>query len=206
MSRLSVIASCAGAMLALVATLSYAADVKPVFDAGFDFGGDTLISVPTTGSGGGTKTLKAGEGVYLGGGASILLDRKDVEIEVTLSYKFSSISAQNGDIDWSVMPLDALVFYRMPRFRVGGGLTYQIGPTLKGSGVADGLRAKYDDALGVVVEGDYLLGQKLRFGVRLTSVSYKASSIQTSPTLVTNSQPPNKPSATSIGAVFSFRF
>src|SRR6266511_163266 len=70
----------------------------------------------------------------IGGGASIVTDMKELEIAVSLSYKFSGITAQNGTVDWSVLPLDALVFYRLPKFRFGGGLTYHLSPQLKGSG------------------------------------------------------------------------
>lgn len=197
----------AGLLLALVAAPSYAVDVRPAFKAGIDVGGDTLISVPTSGSTlGDTKKVRAGDGLFLGAGASILNDAKDVEVEVTLSYKFSGISAQNGDINWSVLPLDALVFYRMPNWRFGGGLTYHINPTLKGTGVAGGLDADYKNALGIVLQGDYMFGEKIKLGLRYTGVKYKASSIQLSPTLITNSQPPETAKTNAIGLVFTVSF
>ena len=89
-----------------------------------------------------SRSIKANDGVFVGGGASILMDSKVLEVELAASYKFFTIHAQNGDIDWNVLPLDALVFYRLPNVRLGGGLTYHLGPTLKGSGAANGLDAK----------------------------------------------------------------
>ncbi len=68
----------------------------------------------TTG-GSGSKSIDANQGLTLGGGASIVTDSKDIEAEVALSYKFAGIKATNGDIDWTVLPLDALVFYRLPK-------------------------------------------------------------------------------------------
>ncbi|HLQ01069.1 MAG TPA: hypothetical protein VK143_02090, partial [Burkholderiales bacterium] len=83
---------------------SHAFDVNLMLKAGFDFGGDTLTMANVSGgSGNSTKTIKANEGLYFGGGASIVPDMKELEIEVSLSYKFSGITAQNGNIDWSVL-------------------------------------------------------------------------------------------------------
>jgi len=184
---------------------SHAADVRPIIKAGFDFGGDTVVSVAVTGSNGGTKSIKANEGIFVGGGASILMDSKDIEVEVSVSYRFSTISAQNGDVDWTVVPLDALVFYRLPYIRLGGGLTYHLDPTLKGSGAASGLNAKYDDALGLVLQADYVLRNRYNFGLRYTSVDYKANSIQTNPFLVATT-PATNPKASGFGFVFSMSF
>jgi hypothetical protein len=197
----------AALLLALLAAPSYGADIRPTFKAGIDVGGDTLISVPVSGSSlGDTKKIRAGEGLFLGGGASILSDEKDLELELTLSYKFSGITAQNGDINWSVVPLDALVFYRIPNWRFGGGLTYHINPSLKGSGVAGGLNADYKDALGIVLQADYLFGEKIKFGARFVGVKYKASSISSSSTLQVDEPPPAEARTKALGVVFTVSF
>ena len=176
---------------------SNAVEVRPVFRAGAEFGGDTLTKVSNGDS------IHANQGLSIGGGASILTDSKDIEGEVTLSYKFSGITASNGDIDWSVLPLDALVFYRLPKFRLGGGLTYHLGPKLKGGGVASTLNAKYKDALGFVLQADYLFTRRLALGVRYTNVNYKASSTQTS---AFATDPPTSAKTNGIGIVFSMSF
>ena len=162
-------------LVAAVPAASLAADVRPVAKLGFDFGGDNLVTAQF--SNGSSESIKANELLYLGGGASIITDSKDIEVEVTLSYKFKNISATNGDIKWTRFPLEALVFYRMPKFRLGGGLTYHVGPKLSGSGVVGGLNVKVDDALGVVLQGDYLFTQKASLGLRYTNLSYKANGV-----------------------------
>jgi hypothetical protein len=156
---------------AAVPVASLAADVRPVVRIGFDFGGDKLAGATFTN--GSSDTIKAGELLYLGGGLSVITDSKDIEVEVTLSYKNDSINASNGKIDWTRYPLDALVFYRMPKFRVGGGLTYHIGPKLSGSGVASNVNGNFDDSLGFLLEGDYLVTQKVNVGLRYTNIKYK---------------------------------
>jgi hypothetical protein len=142
----------------------------------------------------------------LGAGASILSDAKDLEGEVTLSYKFAGLSAQNGDINWSVLPLDALVFYRMPNLRFGGGLTFHINPTLKGSGAASGLQANYKDAAGLVLQGDYMFGEKIKLGLRLVGIKYKADTVSSASGLVGNPVPASNPKAGSVGVVFTVSF
>jgi hypothetical protein len=156
---------------AAVPVASLAADVRPVVRIGFDFGGDKLAGATFTN--GSSDTIKAGELLYLGGGLSVITDSKDIEVEVTLSYKNDSINASNGKIDWTRYPLDALVFYRMTKFRVGGGLTYHIGPKLSGSGVASNVNGNFDDSLGFLLEGDYLVTQKVNVGLRYTNIKYK---------------------------------
>jgi hypothetical protein len=92
-----------------------------------------------------------------------------------VSYKFYSIHASNG-CDWTRVPLDALLFYRMQSFRVGAGVTYVMSPKLSGSGVAGGVNVKVDDALGFLVQADYLLG-KVNIGVRGTFVDYRINGV-----------------------------
>ena len=194
--------------LTVVATAplgSHAADVRPIIKAGFDFGGDTVVSVGVTGGGSSSRSIKANDGVFVGGGASILMDSKVLEVELSASYKFFTIHAQNGDIDWNVLPLDALVFYRLPNVRLGGGLTYHLGPTLQGSGAANGLDAKYDDALGFVLQADYVLKNRFNFGARYTNVNYKANSIHTNPAIVATT-PATNPKTSGLGFVFSIHF
>jgi hypothetical protein len=162
----------AGAAL-LTATVSQAADVRPFIKAGADFGGDTLVTAVFTS--GETQKIKANEGFYFGGGVSVRNEAKSLEGEVSIAYKFSMVDADNGDIDWTMMPVEALLFYRLPQWRLGGGLAYHVNPKLKGSGVVGGLNVSFDDALGVVLQADYLIGQGMAVGVRYTNVKYEVS-------------------------------
>jgi hypothetical protein len=155
---------------AAVPAASHAVDIRPMIKGGFDFGGE---EVATTTSGG---SLKFNELLYIGGGASILADSKDIEVEVTLSWKYGNLSASDGSISLTRFPLDALVFYRLPQFRLGGGLTYHLNPKFKADGVVAALDGfKFDNALGLVLQGDYLINPKMAVGLRYTSLEYKKS-------------------------------
>jgi len=60
-------------VVAAVPLASLAADVRPVFKAGYDTGGDKIVTaVFTSGS---TKSIKANEGIYIGGGTSAVAPR-----------------------------------------------------------------------------------------------------------------------------------
>jgi hypothetical protein len=163
-------------ILAFLAAMSalgaQAAEIRPLIKAGFDVGGDTMLSVVFTN--GDTEKVRANEGFYLGGGAAILDEARNMEYHVTLAYKFALIDADNGDIEWSRIPLEALAFYRFPRARVGGGLTYHINPKLEGSGVVGGLDIEFKNALGLVLQADWLITRKIALGGRFTFLEYDA--------------------------------
>ena len=149
-----------------------AADVRPLIKAGVDVGGDTIVRVRFTN--GDTEEIKANEGVYLGGGVAIINDAKDWEYHVTLAYKLAVINADNGDIDWTRVPLEGLAFYRLPRVRFGGGLTYHINPKIEGTGVVGGLDIKFKNALGAIAQVDWRITEKIALGGRYTLLEYDA--------------------------------
>jgi outer membrane protein with beta-barrel domain len=152
-----------------VPVTSHAIDIKPVLVFGLEFGGEEIA---TTTSGG---SLKFNELFSFGGGASFLTDSKDIEVQVTLAWKYGNLDASDGSLSFTRYPLDALVFYRLPKFRVGGGLTYHLNPQFSASGSASFLDGfKFDNALGVVLQADYLFTEKASIGLRYTNLDYKA--------------------------------
>ena len=160
-------------LVALSTTLGVgAADFRPILKGGFDLGGDTMVSVVFTN--GETSTIKANEGFYLGGGLAVIDDARNLEYHLTLAYKIAVMSAENGDLEFTRVPLEALVFYRFPKVRVGGGLTYHLNPELEGSGVASAVDVKFKNALGFVLQADYLIWRGLAAGVRYTFLEYEA--------------------------------
>ena len=149
-----------------------AAEIRPLFKAGFDFGGDTMVTAVFVD--GSTEKIKANEGVYVGGGAAIVNDRRDWEFHLTLAYKFTMIDASNGDVEWTRFPLEALAFYRFQKVRLGGGVAHHINPALEGSGVVGGLDVKFKNATGLVLQADWRITEALAAGVRYTALEYDA--------------------------------
>jgi hypothetical protein len=158
------------AVLAAAPLPSHAAETRPVLVAGYDAGGDKIVNVTFTS--GNSDSIRANEGLYVGGGISMLNAARNIEFLGTLSVKYQGLHAENGDVTWISYPLDALLFYRIQSFRLGGGLTYVISPGLKGSGAASNVDSRFDNAAGAVVQGDYLL-DSVSLGLRYTLIDYK---------------------------------
>jgi hypothetical protein len=159
-------------LLASAACGAQAAEIRPLIKAGADFGGDTMVRATFTN--GDTQNIRGNEGFYLGGGAAIIDAARNMEYHLTAAYKFFFVDADNGDIEWTRVPLEALAFYRLERLRFGGGLTYHVNPRLEGSGVVGGLDLKFKNALGVVLQADWRATESLGLGVRYTFLEYEA--------------------------------
>ena len=149
-----------------------AAEIRPLVKAGVDVGGDTMVTAVF--SDGFTEEVRANDGFYIGGGAVIIDNARNMEYHLTLAYKFASIDGTDGDIEWSRIPLEALAFYRFSRVRLGGGLTYHINPRLEGGGSAGGLDVDFKNALGVVLQADWRVNQMIGVGARYTILEYDA--------------------------------
>ncbi|HEV3010394.1 MAG TPA: hypothetical protein VGX52_15310, partial [Burkholderiales bacterium] len=134
--------------------------------------GETMVTAVF--SDGDTREIKANEGFYLGGGLAIIDGERRMEYHLTAAYKFAVIDAKNGDIEWTRFPLEALAFYRFARVRVGGGLTYHISPRLETSGLTPALDVKFKNALGAVLQADWLITDKIALGGRFTILEYDA--------------------------------
>ena len=150
-----------------------AAEIRPLIKAGAEFGGDTMATV--TFDDGDTQKIRGNAGVYLGGGAAIIDAARNMEYHLTVAYKFYFVDADNGDVEWTRVPLEALAFYRFERVRLGGGLTYHVNPRIEGSGFATPLDIKFKDALGVVLQVDWRATEGLGLGVRYTFIEYEAT-------------------------------
>lgn len=157
--------------------VAQAADVDGVLKAGFDFGGDTIVRALM--DNGDTETIKANEGFFVGAGFAAFNTGRTVSTEVTISWKFTGITAENGDIEFTRFPVDALVFYNFPKARLGAGATYHLNPEIEGSEagvqfVGNGTgREEYDDALGFLVQVDWRIAEKVAIGLRYTSLEYE---------------------------------
>jgi hypothetical protein len=191
-----------GSLRALAAVLAFAApvaagaaDFRPMIKLGVDTGGDEILAYVFPN--GEVETLNANQGFYLGGGVSVtnFYRGADLELEVSLSFKYVTAYGENGEVDWTRYPLDVLFFYRWSRLRAGGGLTYHIGPELKGGGDAAGFKVRFENALGFVLQADYRVTEKFTAGVRYTAIDYE-----------TKASPATTTKSSGIGVTFGYTF
>lgn len=158
---------------------SNAAKVSPLFAGALEFGGDKLVDV--TYSDGSKSNIEAGRGIILAGGAVVNFTETTphtFEVQGTFGIKWTSTKqATNGEVDFYRWPLELLSFYRNTEnnFRLGGGVTYQLGNELKGSKDASAISTKLKNALGFVVQGDYFIGaaSNMALGLRYTTIQYE---------------------------------
>lgn len=162
-------AALAAAILATVA-LPAQAEMRWLLKGGFDFGGDTLVTVLF--QDGSTDKIKANEGFYIGGGIAYIFPDYNLETELSASWKYVGITASNGDVSFTRFPLEAMVFYPWAWGRVGAGLTYHVNPELSSSGVPGGLNVEFDNAVGAVIQAEYRPSDNLGFGLRYTALDY----------------------------------
>ena len=162
----------------LLTPLSNANAIDFLIEAGLHTGGDKLINVPFTS--GESESIYAGDLLSVSVGA--VADHGSFEMRYKYGYKFDSITALNGSVDWERNTIDVLAMYKYnTNWRLGGGLTYHLNPEVSGTGVVSG-SVKYDDSLGFMAEADYFWGNGNSgyFGLVFTAIDYDIGSVSIS--------------------------
>jgi Outer membrane protein beta-barrel domain len=162
----------AGLLLAASAFAAHGAEIRPLLVAGLDFGGDKMLTVVF--DDGDTQDIRANDGFYLGGGVAVIDAERRMEYQLTAAVKYALIDADNGEVEWTRFPIEALAFYRFPRVRLGGGLTYHMSPRIETSGAVGNPDVKFKNALGAVLQADWLITDKIALGGRYTILEYDA--------------------------------
>lgn len=145
-----------------------AKSLRFLLGAGLTFGGDTLATVSYID--GSSDSVTAGDGLVFYGGLDYRLDDA-ISLQGTLGYHFDSTKpATNGEVTFSRIPLELLAYYHInDAFRLGGGIRIVTGPKLEGSGIASSANWTFDNTVGMIIEGEYLLHRT--FGIKLRHVS-----------------------------------
>jgi hypothetical protein len=146
--------------------------------ADFNAGADTLLELEF--DDGDTQEIKAGNGVSLfaAGGPTFFEDHQhQVQLVLSLGVKLSTMQpTTNADLTFVRFPLELLGFYRNDdwHFRVGGGAAFHMGNSLTGSGALSDLDVDLDNALGGIVQADFVYDGWF-IGMRYTALSYTAN-------------------------------
>ena len=183
-----------------------ASDLNPIIQFGYDFGGTTLATIEKYDNYNGYEQskIRAGQGLNLEIGAAATDDRKELELQFLIGYKFDSENAQNGSVTWDSIPFSAIGMMRKNRWKFGGGVTYHLNPTLSGTFKGydennnyfnDSVDDEYENALGAIVQVQYRISDNMATGVRGTFIEYK---LKSDPSIVSNGD--------SIGLNFTYTF
>jgi hypothetical protein len=142
--------------------------VRLAFWLGRDIGITTLVTAYS--SDGSTTTLKANDGLILAVGAVFLpLHDGQLETQATVGYKRASITASNGSILVSSIPVEVLEAVHLGPVRLAAGLSLQLASRIDGSGVAADLDTSFKPSLGLVLQAQYVwrLGAARRWRLEL---------------------------------------
>lgn len=161
-----------------------ASDLNPILQFGYDFGGKTLATVEQYDYYNGYETAKirAGQGLNFELGAAVDNPESDLEFQFLVGYKIDRESASNGSVTWDRIPLTALAMIKKNKWKFGGGVTYHLNPELSGSFSGydnngnyfnDSVDDQYEDALGGVIQVQYMASEAIAIGVKGTFMEYK---------------------------------
>jgi len=169
-----------------------AAQLNPIIQLGYDFGGETLAEVQHYDAYNGydINKVRAGQGVNLELGASMSNDANTLELKLLAGYKVDQKSAYNGSVRWERIPLSAVALLKNNRWKLGGGVTYHIDPRLVGnfSGIDnnnvpfnDHVDDLYENSVGAIVEVQYNITESTSIGLKGTLIEY---SLKNNPSVV----------------------
>ncbi len=167
------------ALLSVLSGMSYtaqAAEVRGLFNMGYDFGGDRLVTVVY--SDGTRESVDANKALYFGGGISLVHNQAGtMETQFTFNYHFDETDPYaSGGVKYSATSFDAVQVFNVNQASFGVGLTYHMSPKVTGTGVVSG-NIQFDDALGMVFQVGYRLSDRSTIGMRYTNIKYKVAGV-----------------------------
>ncbi|MDA3139646.1 hypothetical protein I8F95_12365 [Vibrio metschnikovii] len=150
--------------------------ISGVAGVGYGFGGEKIFEGLYTN--GKTDDVKSNEGISIFGGIDINL-AQNITVRGTVGYKFDSISATNGDVSFSRVPLELIVFKGFNNHKIGAGITHQknVKFECKVKGICSG-DVEFDDATGFVAQYEYAFApakmskNHFAIGVKYTNIEY----------------------------------
>jgi len=155
-------------LLFVVASASHA--TRLFLEAGIHAGGDEITAVDFFGN---AESIKAGE--LVSGSVGLISElNESIELRTSIGVKLGFVAADNGDLDFTRVPVEAMFFTSNGKsVNFGAGLTYHINPKFNADDLFLASDVSFDDALGFVAEVDFKLGEKGYIGIKLTSIDYE---------------------------------
>lgn len=162
-----------GLMALLLPTLVGA---QTLFRFEVDAGGDELAYAQA--ANGDTESIYAGEGLYMSIGGRMPLQPQNLSLDMSIGYKFDAVTADNGELYWSTIPIELILHNQMRQLHFGMGVALHLNPTLDGTGQAAFLDHTFDSSFGMILEGGVELFNNNTFGLRFVSISYRTSGVE----------------------------
>lgn len=169
----------AAAALALAAvTPSFAAEgIAPVIGFTLTGGGKTLVEVEFVGDRSNEK-ISSGGLSHLFGGIEYRDPSGAYAIQTTIGYHFDRVSADNGSLSFSRVPLEVLGFWNAnENIRLGGGLRKALNSRFETSGIGNSIAPDFNmrSSIGFVLQGEYLFGEHTSVFLRYVNEEFKSN-------------------------------
>ncbi len=160
----------------LAASGNASADYRFQVGALVSAGGDELVEVELTGGAQDDDSVTAGGGVGLWIGAGFMYS-PTLEVRANIGFHRDSISASNGDTEFSRMPLELMAMLHRGPHRFGAGVHYILNPEFDFSleqnfGQDISFGAEFDDAIGLAVQYEYVFRERTSLGLRYLQTEY----------------------------------
>ncbi len=143
---------------------------------GLSFGGDRLAIVQF--ANGDTESVRGGGLAQFGAGIVWQPPVAPLSVQATVNYHVDNVTASNGDVTWSRVPMEVLAFYTgVPGWRLGGGARFVSSARLRSevNGFTDTVHFK--DTTGLVLEAGFQVSPRFWINGRVVSEQYEASSV-----------------------------
>lgn len=141
--------------------------------AGLTFGGDKLAKLEY--DNGTDSSVTAGGLVQLQGGVEYRIN-SDFAVQTSIGYHVSDATASDGSIRFTRMPIELIGYYNVaPQWRIGAGARYVSNAKLKASGNAGHGHVDFDNAVGALIEAEYMISPKAGVKMRIVSEKYETT-------------------------------
>jgi len=164
---------------------SYASN-KIIVTVGYAYGGETIVDKESSSSlirFSSRSKMKAGTGLQSEFGYDAKLT-ENIGVRYLIGYKYNTVDFRESKHEFLTFPASMLVYYRKNRISFGGGLTYHMNPSYRGTvnestpGSQDD-PVDFDNALGFSALVDFSLSRdnNVMLEIRYTNIKYDSGQV-----------------------------
>ncbi|SHO55734.1 outer membrane beta-barrel protein [Vibrio quintilis] len=178
MKKLALSQVCLLCFLASSHAYARSSELSGVLGVGYGIGGDTMLE--SFYASGGSDKIKANQGISYFGGIDYRFSKSFIA-RGTIGYKSDDISASNGEISFSRVPLEFTLFHEFNQHRLGAGLAYHTSVSFECNITAlCNSTVDFKDASGFLVQYEYAFAPltigRFGLGVKYTNIEYETES------------------------------
>ena len=170
-------------LLFIIPILTLASEMTPVISYGYGENGNNVQDVV----GGKPTWVRFGSGFFLMGGVNLVYSPTrphQFETQLTAGYKGILGIGPDESVSWTRFPIELMSYYRnnVKSYRLGWGVSYELGNHLSGTGGDNADQQLFDNALGWIASAEYIAivendTKHLSVGIKYISIKYHSSTL-----------------------------